>query len=138
MNIIDKTLYHQIHPFKLTTDVITAFTAVYLLWLHLIIEGLVVAFIPSLIISLFMLRLMDFEEQKQSKLGKYVKKYMTRGTDTIRSVGFLVMLVGGWFHLIWLVGLGFLVVILVWLNGLVFRREVPTKSAKSQSSRGAK
>ena len=129
MNIIDKTLYHQIHPFKLSTDVITAFAAVYLLWLHLVIEGLVVAFIPSLIISLFMLRLMDFEEQKQSKLGKYVKKYMTRRTDTIRSVGFLVMLVGGWFRLIWLVGLGFLVVILVWLNGLIFRREVPAKGA---------
>ena len=138
MNIIDKTLYHQIHPFKLTTDVITAFAAVYLLWLHLIIEGLVVAFIPSLVISLFMLKLMDFEQQKQSKLGKYIKKYMGRGTDTIRSIGFLVMLVGGWFHFIWLIMLGFLVIILVWLNGLIYRREVPVRGAKPQSSKGTR
>ncbi len=136
MNIFDKTLYHQIHPFKLTTDVITAFTAVYLLWLHLIIEGLAVAFVPSLVISLFMLKLMDFEKQKQSRLGKYVKKYMSRGVDTVRSVGFVVMLVGGWFHFLWLIALGFLVIILTWLNGLIFKREVPIKGAKAQRDRG--
>jgi len=130
MNIIDKTLYHQIHPFKLTTDVITAFVAVYLLWVHLIIVGLVVAFIPSLFISLFMLKLMDFEKQKQSRLGKYVKKYMGRGTDTIRSIGFIVMLVGGWFHFWWLIALGFLTIVIVWLNGIIFRRETGTKGAK--------
>ncbi len=138
MNIIDKSLYHQIHPFKLTTDVIAAFAAVYLLWLHLIIEGLVVAFIPPLVISLFMLKLMDFEKQKQSKLGKYVKKNMGRGTDTVRSIGFLVMLVGGWFHFIWLVGLGFLAIILVWLNGLIYRRETRGRGAKPQSTKGIK
>jgi hypothetical protein len=138
MNIFDKTLYHQIHPFKLTTDVITAFAAVYLLWLHMIIEGLAVAFVPSLVISLFMLKLMDFEKQKQSRLGKYVKKYMSRGVDTVRSIGFVVMLVGGWFHLLWLIALGFLVIILTWLNGLIFKRVAPDRGTKAQNSRSNK
>lgn len=138
MNIIDKTLYHQIHPFKLTTDVIAAFAAVYLLWLHLIIEGLAVAFVPSLVISLFMLKLMDFEKQKQSRLGKYVKRYMIRGVDTVRSIGFLVMLLGGWFHFLWLIALGFLVIILAWLNGLIFKREAPVRGTKAQNSRSTK
>ncbi len=119
----------------MTTDVIAAFAAVYLLWLHLIIEGLVVAFIPSLVISLFMLKLMDFEKQKQSKLGKYVKRYFGRGSDTTRSAGFFVMLVGGWFHFLWLVALGFLVVILVWMNGLIFKRQVPVQASGRKQGR---
>ena len=135
MNIFDKTLYHQIHPFKLTTDVITSFAAVYLLWEHLIIEGLVMAFVPSLVISLFMLKLMDFEKQKQSKFGKYLKKYMGRGTDIVRSIGFLIMLVGGWFHFLWAVALGFLVVILSWTHGLLFKKESPLKGAGGQTGR---
>jgi hypothetical protein len=138
MNIFDKTLYHQIHPFKLTTDVIAAFFAVYLLWLHLIIEGLVVAFVPPLIISLFMIRLMDFEKQKRSRLGKYVKKYMGRGTDTIRSIGFLVMLAGGWFHFLWMIGLGFLAILLTWMYGLIFKKEASLKSTKAQGNKGKK
>ncbi len=135
MNIIDKTLYHQIHPFKMATDVISAFGAVYLFWLHLIIEGLIVAFVPSLMISLFMLKLMDFEKQKQSNFGKYVKKYMGRGTDTVRSLGFLVMLAGSWFHFAWMVALGFLVIILTWMNGLIFRRQVSVQSSSRKSGR---
>jgi hypothetical protein len=135
MNIIDKTLYHQIHPFKMTTDVISAFVAVYLFWLHLIIEGLLVAFVPSLMISLFMIKLMDFERQKQSNFGKYVKRYMGRGTDTVRSVGFLVMLAGGWFHFTWMVALGFLVIILTWINGLIFKRQVPVQSSSQKSGK---
>ncbi|MGO9480275.1 MAG: hypothetical protein ACLP05_00645 [Candidatus Kryptoniota bacterium] len=135
MNIIDKTLYHQIHPFKLATDVISAFAAVYLFWLHLLIVGLIVAFVPSLMISLFMLRLMEFEEQKKSKLGKYVKRYMGRGTDTVRSIGFLIMLAGGWFHFAWMVATGFLVIIVVWMNGLIFRRQVPVQSSPRRPGR---
>ena len=135
MNVIDKTLYHQIHPFKMVTDVIAAFIAVYLIWLHLIIEGLVVGFIPSLAISFFMIRTMDFEKQKQSKFGKYVKRYMGRGADTARSIGFLVMLCGGWFHMLWLIGLGFLAIIAAWMNGLVYKRQMPAESQQHKGRR---
>ncbi len=135
MNIIDKTLYHQIHPFKMVTDVIAAFAAVYLLWIHSIVVGLVVGFIPSLAISFFMIRTMDFEKQKQSKFGKYLKRYMGRGADTARSVGFLVMLGGGWFHMLWLIGLGFLVIIAAWMNGLVYKRQMPVESGQRKGQR---
>ena len=135
MNVIDKTLYHQIHPFKMVTDVIAAFIAVYLIWLHLIIEGLVVGFIPSLAISFFMIRTMDFEKQKQSKFGKYLKRYVGRGADSARSVGFLVMLGGGWFHMLWLIGLGFLVIIAAWMNGLVYKRQMPVEAGQRKGQR---
>ena len=126
MNVFDKTLYHQIHPFKMVSDVVTAFIAVYLFWLHLIVAGLIVAFVPSLTISFFMIRTMDFEKQKDSSFGRYVKRYMGRGSDTARSIGFLIMLAGGWFQIIWIILLGFLVIIAAWLNGLVYKREMPS------------
>jgi hypothetical protein len=120
------------------TDVVAAFVAVYLIWLHLIVEGLVVAFIPSIFISLFMIKTMDFDKQKNSRLGKYMKRYMGRGADTARSIGFLVMLVAGWFHFAWLIALGFLVIIAVWMNGLIYRRHMSVRGTKAQSSRGTK
>lgn len=135
MNVIDKTLYHQIHPFKITTDVVAAFVAVYLFWLHLLIEGLVVGFIPSLAISFFMIRTMEFDKQKQSKFGKYIKRYLRRGADIARSIGFLTMLGGGWFHMLWLVGLGFLVIIGAWVNGLVYKRHMPVETGKKKGRR---
>lgn len=135
MNVIDKTLYHQIHPFKLITDVVAAFIAVYLLWLHLIVEGLVIGFIPSLIISFFMIKTMDFDKQKQSKFGKYVKRYMGRGSDIARSIGFLIMLGGGWFHMLWVIALGFLVIIVAWVNGLVYKRPMPAETAAKKRGR---
>ncbi len=135
MNIIDKTLYHQIHPFKLVTDIICAFAAVYLLWLNELVPGIVVAFVPPLAISFFMIRTMDFERQKQSRLGKYVKQHMGRGADTIRSLGLIAMLAGGWFHFLWVIALGLAVIILSWLNGFVFRRENPAQVSARKARR---
>ncbi len=135
MNVIDKTLYHQIHPFKMTTDVVAAFVAVYLFWLHLIVPGLVVGFVPSLAISFFMIRTMEFEKQKQSNFGRYIKRYMGRGADTARSIGFLAMLGGAWFHMWWVVVLGFAVIIGAWVNGLVYKRHMPAESAKKKGRR---
>lgn len=135
MNVIDKTLYHQIHPFKMVTDVVAAFVAVYLFWLHLLIEGLVVGFVPSLVISFFMIRTMEFDREKQSAFGKYVKRYLGRGADTTRSLGFLVMLAGGWFRMLWLVALGFLIIVGVWVNGLVYKRAMPAEVPRKKKSR---
>lgn len=135
MNVIDKTLYHQIHPFKIATDVVTAFVAVYLFWLHLVIVGLVIAFVPSIMISLFMIRLMDFDKQKHSRFGKYVKRYMGRGADISRSLGFFGMLIGGWFRFPWLIALGFLVILTTWMNGLIYRRQMPVESTPRRQRR---
>ncbi len=135
MNVIDKTLYHQIHPFKMVTDVVAAFVAVYLFWLHLLIEGLVVGFVPSLVISFFMIRTMEFDREKQSAFGKYVKRYLGRGADTTRSLGFLVMLGGGWFRMLWLVALGFLIIVAAWVNGLVYKRAMPAEAPRKKKSR---
>jgi|YelNatPaOPRAMG01_1025707.scaffolds.fasta_scaffold00044_74 hypothetical protein len=123
MNIIDKTLYHQIHPFKLTLDFLTGILSIVLVWFHYLIWGVVIAFGPSIIASFIMIRTMDFEKQKSSRFGKYVKKYMGKGADAARSIGFLIMGIGAWFHFLWMVITGFVLIVVAWLNGLFpFRR----------------
>jgi hypothetical protein len=120
----EKALYHQIHPFKLFIDFATGFLAVYFLWIHDVVTGLIVAFIPSLIISLIMIWTMDFTKQKNSKFGKYVARFMTRSKENLRLMGFLVMLVGGWYQSWGIIFVGFVVVLYSWMYGLFYGSKV--------------
>ncbi|MDE3057835.1 MAG: hypothetical protein KGJ59_07755 [Bacteroidota bacterium] len=117
----DKTLYHQIHPFKLFVDFSTGFLAVYFFWLHDVVTGLIVAFVPSLVISFIMIWTMDFTKQKNSPLGKYVARFMTRQKENLRLVGFLVMLAGGWYQSWGIIIIGFAVVLYSWTYGLLYK-----------------
>lgn len=119
MNIIDKTLYHQIHPFKLSLDIGTGILSIIFLWFHHLGWGLVIAFFPSLLASFIMIRTMDFEKQKRSRLGKYVKKHMGRGSDAARLIGFLIMGISSWFHFPLGIIAGLIIILLAWLNGLL-------------------
>lgn len=120
----DKALYHQIHPFKLFVDFATGFLAVYFFWLHDVVTGLIVAFVPSVVVSLIMIWTMDFAKQKNSRFGKYVARFMTRSKENLRLFGFFVMLAGGWYQS-WLVIVAGLVVILYsWMYGLFYRSKI--------------
>jgi hypothetical protein len=119
----EKTLYHQIHPLKLFTDVSTAFAATYLLWQHMLLIAIVVAFVPSIIVSMILIMTADLERYKDSAVGRYVRKYMdSKVIDAVRLFGFLLMAVGGWIQLMWLIGLGFLIIVLSWTFGLFDRK----------------
>ena len=41
MTLQEKILYHQIHPFKLFTDISAEFVSLYLFWRHKLIAGIV-------------------------------------------------------------------------------------------------
>ncbi len=72
MTLQEKSLYHQIHPTKLFTDWSTGLIALYLLWQHSLVAALLIAFLPSIVVSLVIIRFVDLEKQKQSSLGRYV------------------------------------------------------------------
>jgi len=125
----EKKTYHQIHPLQLSTDFLTGFGAAYLLWEKSLILGVCVAFIPSTIMSLYIIAKVDLEKYKASNFGVYVRKHMASKTaDWLRFGGFAVMLMGGWLRFIWLVALGFAIVLLVWTKGL-FVRSSPQKGS---------
>ncbi len=120
----DKALYHQIHPFKLFVDFATGFLAVYFFWLHDIVTGVLVAFLPSIVISLIMIWTMDFNKQKNSRFGKYVARFMTRQKENLRLAGFAVMLGGGWYQSWGIIIAGFVIVLYSWTYGLFYHSKV--------------
>jgi hypothetical protein len=120
MTFREKSLYHQIHPVKLLTDWSTGIIALTLFWQHALFTALALGFIPSILVSLALVRLADLGRYKQSRFGQYVHRYMTRSMEALRLEGYAVMVVGAWFHLAWLILLGLLVVLFGWLRGVIF------------------
>lgn len=120
MNLSEKALYHQIHPIKLLTDWSAAFLSLYFLWLHELLLGLALQVIPSVIVSLLIIRFVDLDSYRESRLGKYVGKYMTRRMQSLRAFGNIITIIGAWFQMFWIIGLGVGVIVLGWARGLVF------------------
>jgi hypothetical protein len=115
----EKSLYHQIHPIKLLTDWSAGLIALYLLWQHNLVAALVVACVPSIFVSLIIVRFANLEKYEQSRFGRYIHKYMTRSMEVLRMAGYVVVAVGAWFHLGCLIPLGLLLTLLGWLRGVI-------------------
>ncbi len=120
MTLQEKSLYHQIHPLKLCTDWSTGIIALYPFWQNKLLTALLIAFLPSIIASVILIRFVDLEKYKRSSFGKYVHQYMTRPIEMVRFVGYALMAIGAWYHTIWLIPSGVLVILLAWLRGVIF------------------
>jgi len=122
MTFKEKKLYHQIHPLKLFVDISTGILTTYLLWQHNIIWFCILFFLPSVLISLVLVKFTNLYPLKNSKLGKYIEKYMTSVIEAIRITGQIIMWVAAWYHVTIFVLVGFLIIIGGWLNGVLFKR----------------
>lgn len=120
MTLQEKTLYHQIHPLKLFTDLSAGIVALYPLWQNNLLTALLIMFVPPILVSFIFIRFVNLEKYKQSSFGKYVQQYMTHSVEMIRFAGYALMAVGAWYHSAWLIPIGFLVVVLAWLRGIFF------------------
>jgi hypothetical protein len=126
----EKKIYSQIHPIKLLTDIVTGFGAVYLLWLHYLIVAVCIAFIPSTVVSLYLIAKVDLEKYKDSSFGTYLRRNVaSKSSDWIRFAGFVVMLTGGWINMLWLAAVGFLIILFVWVKGMVFPKVIVKKGS---------
>jgi hypothetical protein len=125
MTLKEKALYNQIHPLKLSTDILAAAISLYFFWLHRLLPALIVHFIPPLIASALLIRYADLEPIKESAFGRYIGRSMTRTIESIRLFGDLVMVVGVWVHDLMLLSAGLLVIIGAWCSGLL-----PSKTRK--------
>lgn len=123
MTFQERALYHQIHPLKLAVDILATLPALYLLWRHELVWGLVVTFVPSIIITAILLRWARLEWLRDSAFGRYLARNMSQLWQGMRVLGLLVMMVGAWAHLWALIPLGLLVVLVAWLRGLLRPRQ---------------
>ncbi len=113
----EQLLFHQIHPAKLATDILTEPVSLYLLWRHQLWLGLAAHFPPPIIATIWVIRSADFDRFKASSFGRYVEKHMTRAMEASRLLGDLTMVAGAWLREPWVIGLGLVIVAAAWLKG---------------------
>ena len=92
--------------------------ACYCFWQKNILLGMVMMFVPSLIVSVFITRSADLERIKASAFGKYYARIYTKTIDTVRFGGFMLMAFGSWAHAWILIGGGIAVITYTWIYGL--------------------
>jgi hypothetical protein len=117
MNSREKTLYHQIHPLKLATDISAEILSLYLFWKHKLLAGMLVLLVPPMIASALIMRLANLETYRQSALGNYIRDYMTPFAVALRMLGTVITHVGAWYRKPALIPLGLVTVLLGWLQG---------------------
>lgn len=122
MTLQEKVLYHQIHPLKLGTDIISAVVSVYFLWMHNLPVALLVMFIPAFVASGVLINVANFDWIRDSAIGRYLSWSMTRAMEALRLAGMLPLALGAWFHQPLLIALGLAMVLFGWLRGLIFPR----------------
>jgi len=115
----EKTLYHQIHPLKLFTDISAEIISLYLFWQRRLIAGMLVLLLPPIIASTLIMNLADLEKYKQSAFGRYIHTYMTTPVVLVRILGTVITHIGAWYRLPALIPLGVATVLLGWLKGVL-------------------
>ena len=122
MPLRERALYHQIHPAKLATDILSEPVSLYFFWRHQLWLGLATHFLPAIAASALVMSLVDLEPLKASRLGRYIGRHMTRAVEGARLAGDLVMVAGAWFRLWIVIVLGLAIVAAAWLSGRVRQR----------------
>ena len=116
----EKSLYHQIHPLKLLTDISAEVLSLYLFWKRKLLAGLIVMFAPPIIVSILIIKWVDLEAYKQSAFGRYIRAYMTPLVVAVRLLGTVVTHLGAWYRRPILIPLGLVIVLLAWLRGILW------------------
>ena len=123
----ERLLYHQIHPLKLITDVVTAIAAAVLLWRHQLGLALLVGWVPSIAVSAALLRWADLEPYRSSAFGRYVRHFMTRRIELARFAGLILLWSGAWLRRPALIATGAVWILACWLLGV--RKPISDDSA---------
>jgi hypothetical protein len=96
MDLQERILYHQIHPLKLATDLISGALALYFAWQQQLGAATVAALAPSVLVTFYLTQFVDLSPQKNSTPGAYVAKYMTDKIQQARLFGYGLMFLGAW------------------------------------------
>lgn len=125
MDTREKLLYHQIHPAKLATDIAVSVPSLLFFWDGQLLAGIVVTF-PSAVASALVIRYADLDRLKASRAGAYLARHMSRAVQAVRGFGFVLMAAGAWFHALWLIPVGLVIILIAWLHGLLPRGASPS------------
>jgi hypothetical protein len=122
MNLRERILLHQVHPAKLATDLGTGLAAAWLLWDQMLPAALIVGFLPSILMSIYLILRADLSRYRDTPLGRYFLSPRTRPGDPVRLFGLIVMWVGSWFNSIPGAIAGLVIILFAWGKGLLVRK----------------
>lgn len=114
----ERLLYHQIHPLKLFTDVATATAAAGMFWIHRPGLALLIGWVPSIAVSVALLRWADLEPYRTSAFGRYIRRFMTRRVEVARFAGLIPLWGGSWLRRPALIAAGAAWILACWLSGI--------------------
>lgn len=97
-------------------------TSLFFLWFHQLGIALMNMLIPPIIVSILMVKYVDIERIKETYFGKYIGRTMTTGMEDIRLLGFIIMVLGACFNIIWFIGYGLSVILFGWLRGVITKK----------------
>jgi Putative peptidoglycan binding domain len=121
MTLNERILYHQVHPAKLAADIAAEVISLYFFWQHALAPALLTHFIPPILASAVLLGSgKDFGNIQRSRLGHYLRRYMTPAAQLTRLLGDVVTVFAAWWHSLLGIAVGLLVVVGAWGFGLVF------------------
>jgi hypothetical protein len=121
MELRDAVLYHQVHPAKLATDITSEVAMLWLLWRRRPWLALLVTFVPPILASYLVIRYVRLEPIRDSRLGAYLRRWMTPGAQAARGAGAVVTAPGAWYHAPAAIAAGLAVVLAAWFRGLLGR-----------------
>ena len=115
----ERVLYHHLHPAKLFADSATAVVAIDLFWHHALAPGLIIGFLPPLLVSAVLLREADLERYRSSPMGAYLRRFMPPWVQAVRLFGIAVAFYAAWYQVPAGVIGGIALVALCWGAGAV-------------------
>ena len=125
MNFKERSLYHQIHPIKLLTDVSITPIALWCVGHRRIGMALTIGFLPPILVSAVMMKWppASLERIRRSKAGKYLRNDMAPAVEAVRLLTLIPTGYGAWKPEFWPIWVGLIVLILAWANGFLHPRE---------------
>ncbi len=76
-------------------------------------------FIPSILVSMIIIKYVNLEKLKKSFFGKDIQRFLTTSMEIVRFLGFAMMILGAWLHFIWLILCGLIIILIGLFRGIV-------------------
>jgi hypothetical protein len=122
LHLRERILLHQVHPAKLVVDWGTGFASAWLFWQHDITAALIIGFVPSLLVSVYLILRTDLSPYRESPLGRYFLSPRTRPGDPARLFGLAVWWAGAYYNSILAAAAGLAIILAAWGKGLLVKK----------------
>jgi hypothetical protein len=77
---------------------------------------------PSIVASAVLVRFGDFSKIRESAVGAFLRRHMTKAMQGVRFAGMAIAAVGAWLRVWWLLPIGAAVILWGWFGGWLLER----------------